>query len=323
MTDLDEKTLGVLEALCRKTLRAHGLGAGAHDALYDRMRETLLIYLNGKVPVTPEEALLLVQEAYSDAASVEDLRAFAAARPRDTISLGRRLAVAFAAALAVNTAGKLVLALLLALLAGSMPPDSHAPGRVSAPFDFASFAIHVAVWPALAVVFGLVMFRWQRRLAAGARVYLVHCPAEHLAVIAVVLVAAYALTPLAPLTGAIAGARVTTLSLQSMVTGVIWYVVWLWWCDQLAGNPKAIISALGVQIGWATVLSVSGIGGLVLLNLSGGLESASLWHLSFSPLRVSHINPVLVAVLTHQLTAAVIAGVLYVVAVIASPKRTP
>jgi hypothetical protein len=232
-------------------------------------------YLNGHLPLATDEALLLVQESFVDAASVANLeKAAPEAVPAGALegapSLLRRIAMGLVALLAVEAVVKVAIVILLAVMTLAMRPEDDFG---NSPYGMAALSVQLLAVILQTILFWFVLFRWQRDLESGQPGWALTCPPMTLAALLAAALVAFAVTPWSPMvyTGAARGGRVNLALLVTtcfFFVGAVRCLVWLWWCDGAPRTPLGIVGGLGSWIAWCMLMSVTFLGGFVQLSLA-------------------------------------------------------
>jgi len=257
MPGFDAATTRRLDILC-KTLRArHGLGQEFHAALYARMDAMLTGYLRGHAPVTPDEAFLLVEQSFDDAASVSDLAAAITAEPKGAPSLGRRIALAIIAAASVGAAMKLTVLSAGAVLVLAMRPDRNTLSAYGA----LGSMIQLGCVFTTVVVFGLLLYRWQRSMQIGDPPGALTLASLPLALWALLAFAAMLVVPHVKFpVGGIAANNEWVFRLGYpifyFVVSVVDCLIWTRWCDAAPRRVGAIAAGIGSWLAWSVVTSL-------------------------------------------------------------------
>ena len=269
MPDLDATLNQQLDAVCASVCKRHHLGPEVHAALFARMRDQLETYLHGNVPLSADEALLLVQESFADAATVADLAAAPVLAGR-VVPAPRRILMAFAALCSVDATVKAVTTVVsIALVMALRPTDDSG----SSLYDSLSFLVQLLVSALGAVLLWTVFVRWQRRIAANEPGGLAECSTVTLAGGAGAALAAFVLIPHVPLTMGHLGvtrpyAFTHLLTLYYFVHGVVLCLAWVWWCDRPPHRSENLALGFGAWAAWSLLMSLLLLGGLVQLDVT-------------------------------------------------------
>ena len=259
---ISRETREQLEALCRKMSVSHKLDAEIGRELYAHMEDRLLAHMNGEIPLTEQDAFILVREHFGDPAVIkehlQEVHADEAAS-----SVGRRLVAAFAACTAAG-----FICTLLQLCTGALPAFL---GDFRGPLQAGLFTV-------IELVFNpWVMYRilraWRTRMERGEGVWFLTLSAGSLfAVFGITTVLMAATIPFGnwvksavpnPFNDGI-GPFGTLGALASIV---IMGMVWIWFCDQPPRTKRAVRLAVPA---WALVL--------VLAMLTAAYQQDTPWN---------------------------------------------
>jgi len=251
-----------LETLCRKISVSRRLDAEIQRELYGHMEDRLLAHMNGEIPLTEEDAFILVREHFGDPAMIKE-RIQEVHAEEAAVSMGRRLVAAFVACTAVN-----VISSVLQLCLVGVPAFL---GAWRVPLQVSLFgAIELVFVPGAMY---LALRPWRRRMDRGEPVWFQSAPAGRmLAVFAVTAIVAVVSIPfffwvqsLVPnLLDENMGIPGTLAALASILA---MGAIWIWFCDQPPRTRRNLLQAAGA---WAAVLA--------LLSLSAAYSEKTPWQ---------------------------------------------
>ena len=239
---LSRKTKEKLRTLCDEMAASHDLDDDLRERLGRRMTERARAYLRNDEDMTDDDAYVLIREDLRDRRLLKRiLQSLKAEHVR--VSLGRRLAAACVATLAVET----VLSALLSVFSVSVVVSSGSPyasGGGHALVEVLRFAFAVAGPMLLLATFR----RWQRELEQGQALWFVRWrPAvigltiglllSGIIVVPQVILVPDGTWPLRPLP--LVGLPSRYLMLGSL-NALLQCLVWLWWCNRPAPIDRAV-----------------------------------------------------------------------------------
>lgn len=235
-----------LEALCRKVTVSRHLDEEIRRELFSHMEDRMLAHMNGELPMTEEDAFVLVREHFGDPAVIkEHLQGVYVEEA--ACSMGRRLAAAFIGFAAVG--------LFCAFLELAGAGASSVLGIWRAPVQMTSFwAVELILSPWLTY---MLLRWWKRRLEHGERVWFQEVPRGRL--LQTLGVAAVAMAALAVCSGWLGAFDQNALDQNApdwfaafpFVSVSITGAIWIWFCDQPPHTRRSVHFAAGL---WALYL---------------------------------------------------------------------
>ena len=280
---LEEKA----RALCAQITVAHDLDSEIQEELYGHVEDKILGYLSGEIPVTGDDALILVREHFGDAAAIkslfQDVHAVEA-----TMSQWRRYAAAAVATLGCLLIGKL--ALIFATMGLHYYNFTRIPAAESASADSPlltlteSGALQPLLFLAMLGVTCLgpwvVLIRWQRRFRNGERPWYYRRSPWKLAALLITLILFHVMIPLMPLTMNLA------LPLWYLALAYALFaaqcIAWIWWCDV---PPRSKRNSLNAACAWAIAVALLTAVPVLSANIDVDAESA---HFGAAAERLAH-----------------------------------
>ena len=255
------ETRAQLEALCRQVTVSRPLDEEIRRELYGHMEDRLLAHLNGSLPLTEQEAFVLVREHFGDPAVVkEQLQGVYAGDA--AASLGRRLVAAFAACTAVNA-----LSSVLQLCLGAVPA---ALGAWREPLQEGLFWVTELVFIPAAMY--LVLRAWRKRMERGDAVWFQTRSAGFMAavlgastVVSVVSVPFFFWVE-SVVPNSFDGSVGATNTMAALLSVLIMGAVWIWFCDQ---PPRTRRNVLLAALGWALALGLISFTAAFQANITG------------------------------------------------------
>ncbi|MBN2311676.1 MAG: hypothetical protein JXR94_22045 [Candidatus Hydrogenedentes bacterium] len=261
---LSPATREEIQALCRKISVAHHLDAEIQEELHGHMEDKLAAYLDGEEALSEQDAFILVREHFGDPAALK--RLLQDVHVHEThVSLALRLAVAFAV-----TTGLHALFGIAARAFLHVWPAARGMGGFQAVVALAATTAIVVSW--------LLLWRWQRGLAAGRTPWLLTRRPVYLVGVAALV---WLLQSLAPISVLFDGSAPMLdlgnawLIIVAAITAwpVLQCIVWLWWCDRPPRRARTAGAVAGVWALWMWLSSSLGILGGCLR--AGALPAAA------------------------------------------------
>jgi hypothetical protein len=262
-------------ALCAQITVAHNLDSEIQEELYGHVEDKIHGYLSGEVPVTEDDALILVREHFGDARVIKSLLQDVHVT-EVAVSQWRRYTAATIVMLACSLVGEVAL---------------DAVVLVTSLFDT---SLALAVWMIIAtlvmtmLVPGAIFVHWRRILRAGRRPWYYRWSFKTLGVIVLSLALTKVLLPFVVVSGpnfvlphAFFGSnllRIMSIVGASMLM-FLQCLSWIWWCD---APPRTGRNTLNAAWAWClTYLFVSALPriSLILLETLDGV--APLEHVFY------------------------------------------
>lgn len=262
-----------IRAYCDKVCAMHGLD-DVREELQDHFEDKMLAYLSCTEKLQEQDAFLLVREHFGDAAALKSM--FRTVHVREAgVTLGRRIAAAAAATLALTIAMRLVYVVLdpIALMTQL---NAHTMWIGVAGFTF----VHGATMALVPVLIFLLLRRWDRASGVGAAPWYAR---RSIGMLILTIAGLLLAGRLVPYVGwSMSGAELESVTRSALLiqrwvliaVGVLavasQIVVWLWWCDR-APRTRFI---LGVTVSvWLGFHLFSGLAGQWLIPGPGLLVS--------------------------------------------------
>jgi hypothetical protein len=253
-------------ALCAQITVAHDLDSEIQEELYGHVEDKILGYLSGEVPVTGDDALILVREHFGDAATIksllQDVHAVEA-----TMSQWRRYAAAAAVTLCCIFIARV--AQIAATVGLHYYNFTRIPAAESANADSSMLTLaesgamqpllFVPLFLALSGVMFLglwvVLIRWQRRFRNGERPWYYRWTPWKMAALLFAFVLLHVTIPSMPL--GMSSSRQLWHEALTMGAGVVLIVsqcvAWIWWCD---APPRSKRNSLNAACAWALAVAL-------------------------------------------------------------------
>jgi hypothetical protein len=272
---LEEKA----RALCAQITVAHDLDSEIQEELYGHIEDKILGYLSGEVPVTGDDALILVREHFGDARVIKSLLQDVHAS-EVALSQNRRYIAAAVATLCCFISGKALYALLgiarayYGITSGSWSPDVAAASSFLPIHEVSLLAMMLVTF--LAPL--LILVRWQKALRAGSRPWFYRWGYGRLALLLLALLTFNLLMPksyisLGPglpdhgifsLIDALLGMTLVCIVLGNCI-------IWIRWCDVAPRTKRNLWNVAGAWcLGYMILTSLPS----VYVNVETTLEEA-------------------------------------------------
>jgi hypothetical protein len=241
-----------LSALCKQVSVAHELDPDIQKELYGHMEDKLLAYLNGKEPLTDDDALILVREHFGDPAVIKDL--FGRVHAWEShITVARRLAAVFILQFAL-----LAPVHMFHMAASGLAMLWLGSGNESSLLLFGPRAIlpWMTLYGLAIVVTWLILRGWQQAIERHESLWFLEwSPARLVGLLALLyFVEQFAVTvqPSAERLQSLFPEpfRMTwTLQLAQYAMSAAGCALVLWWCDRPPRRPRAVLYALLAWLG--------------------------------------------------------------------------
>ena len=270
--------------LCARITVAHDLDPEIQEELYGHIEDKIIGYLKGEVPVSGEDALLLVREHFGSPEVIKALLQEAHANEA-MLSQGRRLAAAAIVTLGCLFVAKIALSLLslgfrfyqLAYAVPEASVEAGAPSHAAAPSLPSGSLLYALTF--LAIIAGMTMspwgifVHWRRRLREGCRPWYYRWSAIRLSAATLGLVLLNSLTPFfAP--GGFAIESNVVLALNICLVYALYVcqcLSWIWWCD---APPRTKRNTLNAAYAWVLCLALVSMLPPVAINIAASPGSA-------------------------------------------------
>ena len=278
-------------ALCAKITVAHDLDPEIQEELYSHIEDKLLGYLGGDIPLSGDDALLLVREHFGDPGAIKTLLQEVHATEAG-LSQGRRLAAAAIATLGCVIVARLLLTTVsmgIQYLYLKAPAALDALNMGSTPLaDTGTPALNPAYFVALILTSAAIMClapwavfrRWQKRLRAGERPWFYRWGGWRLAGAAMGLLLLNQAIPFFALGGAAVGSKwampLAMLSAGALCLGQC--VAWIGWCDAPPRTKRNAVNAAGAWLLGLSLISVLPRVSLVFTATPGGASGGPVGH---------------------------------------------
>ncbi len=246
---ISRETREQLEALCRKISVSHKIDVELRRELYGHMEDRLLAHMNGEIPLTEQDAFILVREHFGDPAMIKEQIQEVHAEEAASY-LGRRLLAAFAASTAAN-----FICTVLQFCTGAVPAFL---GTWREPLQKGLFgAIEIVLIPWVMYV---ILRAWRRRIDHGEPVWFQTMSAGRaLATFVGLFIVMAATLPFAkwvqaavpnPFMGRVGAFVVLGAFAAILAMGMIW----IWFCDQPPRTARTLRLAIPA---WALLLAIN------------------------------------------------------------------
>jgi hypothetical protein len=246
------ETQARLSKLCKQISVAHDLDPEIQKELYGHMEDKLLAYLNGKEPLTDDDALILVREHFGDPAVVKDL--FRRVHSWEShVTVARRLAAVFILEFAL-----LAPVHMFHMAASGLGMLWLGSGRESELLFFSPRVIlpWMALYGLAIVVTWLILRGWQQAIERHESPWFLEwTPARLIGLLALLyFVQQFAVTvqPSAERLQSLFPEpfRMTwTLQVAQYAMSAAGCALVLWWCDRSPRRPRAVLYALLAWLG--------------------------------------------------------------------------
>lgn len=247
---LQPETEERIRALCQKISVSFDLDPEIQEELYGHLEDKLHAYLNGEEVLTEEDAFILVQEHFGNPAILKALFQNVHVYGYH-VGFARRLLAALTA-----SCGVLILqSVLFCLMTIGMIQWADIFG-ISDTFRVFMAVTMAVIQVGCILLMGCILYRWQRRIEQGARLWFIRWPVPALAGIVLLLACVQRAIPHAH-TGSLLNTPTYT---SGVLLAYLFFVVcvetslvlgclcWMWWCDRPPRTARTLTYTLAAWL---------------------------------------------------------------------------